>query len=275
MTTSPNEGRRAGLTARALRSQNARDAENAERLAAALLETLLNAVDATDPQTGAHVRRVARYALVLADAADLDEHAQHDVERVALFHDIGKIHEALFDIIHDHRKLTPAARRAILTHPQRGVEVLAPLDSFYPTLGDGVLSHHERWDGAGYPNGLEADAIPLSARIVAIADSFDAITFTRRYQSRRTATEAFELIGAGRGAQFDPDLTDLFLSPPVVDEVLGAMREAHQAATLHEGPQPDDRRHGATEPVPDVTFRWRSEAQKPRALVRGVRTARG
>ena len=273
--TLPTRTTSSHLTARALRAEDARNAESAERLAAALLETLLNAVDATDPQTGTHVRRVARYALALAAAADLDEHAQHDVERVALFHDIGKIHEALFDIIHDHRKLSAAARRAILTHPQRGVEVLAPLESFYPTLSDGVLSHHERWDGRGYPNGLAADAIPFSARIVAIADSFDAITFARRYQSGRTAAEAFALIGAGRGTQFDPDLTDLFLSPPVVEDVLDAMREAHDAASRSNPPGRADRRHGAAEPVPDVTFRWRSEGQKPRPRVRGARTVRG
>jgi HD-GYP domain-containing protein (c-di-GMP phosphodiesterase class II) len=247
--------------ARALRVKQARDCVNAERLAAALLETLLNAVDATDPQTGAHVRRVARYALVLADAAGLDEHAQHDVERVALFHDVGKIHEALFDIIHDHRKLSAADRRAILTHPQRGVDVLAPLEAFYPTLSDGVLSHHERWDGTGYPRGLAGEAIPLSARIVAIADSFDAITFSRRYHSGRSAREALDLIADGRGAQFDPELTDLFLFPPIVDEIVAAMKEC--------GDQPPpgkvERRHGEREVGPDVTFRWRHEAPPQRA----------
>ena len=246
---------------RALRVQTARDCASAERLAAALLETLLNAIDATDPQTGAHVRRVARYALILADAADLDEHAQHDVERVALFHDIGKIHEALFDIIHDHRKLTAADRRAILTHPQRGVDVLAPLEAFYPTLREGVLSHHERWDGTGYPRRLAGDAIPLNARIVAIADSFDAITAARRYQSGKSADEALHLIEQGRGAQFDPELTDLFLFPPIADEVLAAMRECG------DGPPPGsvERRHGEQERVPDVTFRWRREAPQQRA----------
>jgi HD-GYP domain-containing protein (c-di-GMP phosphodiesterase class II) len=249
------------LAVRALRAQNARDSANAERLAAALLETLLNAVDATDPQTGAHVRRVARYALIVADAAELDEHAQHDVERVALFHDIGKIHEALFDIIHDHGKLSAADRQAVLTHPQRGVDVLAPLEAFYPSLSEGVLSHHERWDGEGYPRRIRGDAIPLSARIVAIADSFDAITFTRRYQSGKSAHEAFTLIAQGRGTQFDPELTDLFLFPPVVDEIIAAMHEC--------GDQPPpnrvERRHGEFEQVPDVTFRWRNEGQQPRS----------
>jgi putative two-component system response regulator len=256
---------------RALCGEDVRNIESAERLAAALLETLLNAIDATDPQTGAHVRRVARYSLVLAEAADLDEHAQHDVERIALFHDVGKIHEALFDIIHDHGRLSPADRRAILTHPQRGVDVLAPLEAFYPALGAGVLSHHERWDGTGYPAGLAGDAIPLGARIVAIADTFDAITFTRRYQSGRSAAAAFDIIASGRGEQFDPELTDLFLLPPVRGEIQDAMH----APARPSAPTASDRRHGERERAPDVTFRWRNEVSRPRETGRPVRTRRG
>jgi HD-GYP domain-containing protein (c-di-GMP phosphodiesterase class II) len=93
------------------------------------------------------------------------------------------------------------------------VDVLAPLQAFYPELGPGVLSHHERWDGTGYPGRLAGAAIPLAARIVAIADSFDAITFTRRYQSGRSATAAFDIIGAGRGEQFDPGSHGPFPAP--------------------------------------------------------------
>src|SRR6476661_10384596 len=93
---------------------------SAERLAAASLETLLNAIEATDHETGQHLRRVARYALILGDAADLDTHALRALERIAIFHDIGKIHEALSEAISDDAKLTPAERRAILTHPARG-----------------------------------------------------------------------------------------------------------------------------------------------------------
>ena len=171
----------------------------AERLAAAVLETLLRAIDANDGQTGAHVRRVARYALILADAADLGERALRNIERIALFHDVGKIDEALFDIIHDDSTLTPAEREAVRTHPDRGANVLAPLAAFYPDLSTGILSHHERWDGTGYPRGLRGASIPLSARIVSIADAFDAITYGRRYRSPRGADEAAGTLMAGRG----------------------------------------------------------------------------
>src|SRR5213079_3042082 len=138
----------------------------AQRLSAATLETLLNAIDANDAITGAHVRRVASYALILGESAGLDKRTLHSIERVALFHDIGKLHEALTDIFHDPAKLTPEERRAVMTHPRRGAEVLAPLVAFYPDLGKGVAAHHERWDGTGYPQGLKGRRIPLPARVV-------------------------------------------------------------------------------------------------------------
>src|SRR5215831_12599702 len=120
------------LTGAALVARERRTRRAIERFAAAALETLLNAIDANDPQTGHHVRRVAAYAIIIADAAGLDERQLRAVERIALFHDIGKIHEALFDIVHEPTTLTDADRRAIATHPARGAEVLAPLEAFYP-----------------------------------------------------------------------------------------------------------------------------------------------
>jgi HD-GYP domain-containing protein (c-di-GMP phosphodiesterase class II) len=224
-----------------------------ERLAAAALETLLNAIDANDAQTGAHVRRVASYALILADAAGLSDHEKKVVEHVALFHDIGKIHEALFDIIHDDRKLTPAERRAIATHPVRGAQVLSPLKNFYPELPQGVLSHHERWDGQGYPRHLKGRRIPISARLVAITDTFDAVTHTRRYRPAQSIAEGQRVILEGRGTQFDPDVVDLFILPPVFQRILAAYER------MKRWPQPARQRSTGhdEEDVPDITFRWR------------------
>lgn len=231
-----------------------------ERLGAAALETLLNAIDANDPITGAHVRRVARYALVLADAMGADAHTCHAVERVALFHDIGKIHEALFDVIHDRGKLDPHERREIRTHPERGAKVLAPLAAFYPDLPKGVVAHHERWNGSGYPRGLKKKSIPLAARIVAIADTFDAITHSRRYRAGQSVQAGMKAIGEGRGTQFDPELVDLFLLPPVTDRIVEEMRAAN---SLERAPQRRRRsRGGARVGVPDVSFRWRDTAPR-------------
>ncbi len=225
---------------------------NAERLSAATLETLLNAIDANDAITGAHVRRVATYALILGEADGLDERTLHSIERVALFHDIGKLHEALTDIFHDPSKLTAEERRAVMTHPQRGAEVLAPLSVFYPDLGKGVAAHHERWDGTGYARGLKGKRIPLSARVVAIADSFDAITHRRRYSHARSFNEAVKAIAEGRGTQFDPDLVDLFLTPKVLEKIERAMRQANAPRTKRK-----NRRRGEALGIPDIIFRWR------------------
>src|SRR6185436_13609880 len=98
-------------------------------------------------------------------------------------------------------------------------KVLAPLASFFPELDKGVLAHHERWDGTGYPRGLRGRQIPLEARITSLADSFDAITHRRRYRGARGERAAMNAIAAGRGTQFDPRLADLFLSAGVADRV--------------------------------------------------------
>lgn len=193
----------------AVRERRARHA--AERFAAASLETLLNAIDANDAQTGAHVRRVATYALVISEAAGLSERECLNVERVALFHDIGKIHEALFDIIHDPTTLTAEDRRAVATHPRRGATVLAPLCGFYPELADGVLSHHERWDGTGYPDGKAAETIPIEARLLSVADAFDAMTSHRPYRPALSVERALAELERCAGTQFDPDLARTFV----------------------------------------------------------------
>jgi putative nucleotidyltransferase with HDIG domain len=236
----------------------------AERFSAAGLETLLRAIDANDPQTGAHVRRVAEYALPIAYALGLSESERRTIELTALFHDIGKIHEALFDIVHEHQKLTPAKRRAIHTHPLRGAEVLGPIANFHPQLADAVLSHHERWDGRGYPRGLKGTRIPLAARVVALADTFDAITHGRRYRDGRAASQAERIILQGRGTQFDPELVDLMLLPPVFDRIMRAQR-----ASARNGRQLPNRResHGVKErSQPKVKIRWRTRSGPPNTV---------
>jgi cyclic di-GMP phosphodiesterase len=249
-----------GAAATGLLYREHRIRANAERLSAATLETLLNAIDANDAVTGAHVRRVATYALILGNAAGYDERTLRSIERVALFHDVGKLHEALTDIFHEPSKLTPEERRAVTTHPQRGADVLAPLSVFFPDLGKGVAAHHERSDGTGYPRGLKGKRIPLTARVVAIADSFDAITHRRRYSHGRSFSVAVKAIADGRGTQFDPELVDLFLSPPVLSKIERAMRQANAPHRKRQ-----NRRRGEKQPVSDVTFRWRQPTNGPRA----------
>lgn len=229
-----------------------------ERFAAAALQTLLNAIDADDPDTGMHLRRTAARALVIADAAGFDARMQRTVERVALFHDIGKIHEALFDIVHERSRLTPEERLEIVTHPQRGANVLAPLEAFYPDLPAGVLAHHERWDGTGYPRRLRGRHIPIQSRITAIADTYDAVACSRRYRHGAGPAAALRVIAAGRGTQFDPELVDLVLLPPVARRLAHVHLSKHM---LH-----GRRRSHEHESVPEISFRWRSESLGSRGV---------
>jgi HD-GYP domain-containing protein (c-di-GMP phosphodiesterase class II) len=147
-----------------------------------------------------------------------------------------------------------------MTHPQRGAEVLAPLEGFFPDLPKGVAAHHERWDGTGYPRGLKGKKIPLAARVVAIADSFDAITHRRRYSQARSLGEAIRAIEEGRGTQFDPELVDVFLSPTVRARIEAVMREENQPHKKR-----SNRRRGEAQRAPDVTFRWRPRSNGSRA----------
>jgi HD-GYP domain-containing protein (c-di-GMP phosphodiesterase class II) len=247
----------------------------AERVAAAALEALLNAIDANDHETGAHVRRVANYALILARAAGVDERGRRSVERVALFHDIGKIHEALFDLVHDPDSLTAEERELIATHPRRGAEVLSPLLRFYPDLCAGVLAHHEWWDGNGYPEGRRGVEIPLPARIVAIADTFDVITHRRPYKAASSCDEAFRALAEGRGTQFDPELIDVALLPAVRKRLTRAERAA-RAAMLDAATSDSNQRHPRRQPrrAPDIKFRWRDETLGPHVPGRQTQAAR-
>lgn len=247
-----------GVGAALLVAYSRREMKLRERLAAASLETLLNAIDANDPVTGAHARRVATYALILARAQGLNVRAQRSVERIALFHDVGKIHAALFDIVHDSSSLSPEERRLVSTHPRRGAEVLEPLSMFYPDLSEGVLSHHEKWDGTGYPRRLKGTEIPLQARIVSIADTFDVITHSRPYKEGESVTDALNAIQEGSGTQFDPMLANLFVVAGVSSEVKTA---ADKANLEHLGS--DERRRNTQEYAPDITFRWRNTESGP------------
>ena len=224
-----------------------------ERLAGALLEALLNAIEANDPVTGMHLRRTAARALVIADAAGLDAAQQAAVERVALFHDIGKIYGALFDIVHGTVEADGSDSAASCSRTRRAARTCSRR---WPRSTRSCPPACWRTTSDGTAPAIRADfaaaRIPIEARITGIADTFDAVAQTRRY--RRGAGPRLRSMSsrAGRGTQFDPELVDLVLLPPVAHQLANVRLSKHM---LH-----GRRRSHEHEEVPDISFRWRSES---------------
>jgi HD-GYP domain-containing protein (c-di-GMP phosphodiesterase class II) len=173
------------------------------------LLALVAALDAREHETKAHSRRVAEYALALAHASHLGGDALENIRRGAMLHDIGKI--GVSDrILLKPAPLTEAEWAEMRRHPRVGSWILNGIESLRGA-SEVVLAHHERYDGRGYPQGLKGEAIPLGARLFAIADSLDAITSDRPYHQGRSFELAREEIAANAGAQFDPHVVDAFL----------------------------------------------------------------
>lgn len=173
------------------------------------MESLRLAVDAKDSYTKNHSDRVSYYAVLLAKALNLPENEIELIKNGGLFHDIGKI--GIPDsILQKAGKLTDDEYHDIKNHPSIGEHILMPAKIFNDIIPM-VKHHHERFDGKGYPSGLAGNDIPLSARIVCIADSFDAMTSDRSYRPRYTLYKALDELSRCKGAQFDPDLVDLFI----------------------------------------------------------------
>jgi putative nucleotidyltransferase with HDIG domain len=176
------------------------------------LEALVAALDAREHETKAHSRRVAEYAVRLAAETGMEKQLLEDLRRGALLHDIGKI--GLPDrILLKPASLTEAEWTEMRRHPKIGYWILQGIESLRPA-SEIVVAHHERYDGGGYPDGLAAGAIPLGARIFAIADSMDAITSARPYHKGHSFEAAREEISANAGAQFDPWIVERFLAIP-------------------------------------------------------------
>ena len=182
------------------------DLKNAYR---GTVESLRLAVDAKDSYTKNHSDRVALYSKLIGEQLNLPEDQMEILYDGALFHDIGKI--GIPDsILQKPGKLTDDEYDDIKNHPSIGAKIIAPAKIFDPIVPI-VKHHHERYDGRGYPSGLKGDDIPLLARIVTVADSFDAMTSDRSYRPRFTLIKALDELEAGKGTQFDPEIVDAFI----------------------------------------------------------------
>ena len=174
------------------------------------LNALVLAMEAKDPYTRGHSERVTRISLNIAKKLGLDEESMKYLKFCTLVHDIGKI--AIPDsILLKPSKLTLDEWAQIQLHPVRGKEILSPLKFLTPGM-DIVKHHHERYDGKGYPEGLKKNKIPLLARIVAIADAFDAMCSDRPYRKKYPVEYAIKEIERNKGKQFDPEIASVFLS---------------------------------------------------------------
>jgi putative two-component system response regulator len=189
--------------------------ERTEQVEAAhreILERLAMAAEHRDDQTGQHVKRVGHMSAVLARNLGLSPEQTDLIERAAALHDVGKI--GIPDhILRKQGPLTPHEFEVIKSHPTIGANILS--GGKFPLLRmaeEIALTHHERWDGKGYPRGLAGEAIPLSGRIVALADAFDAIISTRPYKRATPIEAAISEISAGAGTQFDPRVVEAFLA---------------------------------------------------------------
>lgn len=186
-------------------------AKELQRTHLQLIRTLGRAAEYRDNETGLHVIRMSHYAHQLALSAGLSKKAADELLHAAPMHDVGKIG------IPDHILLKPGALDddewiTMKKHPEFGAQIIGEHDSSLLKAASTIaLSHHEKWDGSGYPNGLKGTDIPLVGRIIAIVDVFDALTTARPYKKAWTVEDATDLIRRESGRHFDPELVERFI----------------------------------------------------------------
>ncbi len=179
-----------------------------------LLDLMVAAIEARDPYTSGHSKRVANTSTILARALGLTSAQVERVTVAALLHDVGKIDEAFAPILAKEGRLTPDEWAIMKRHPVRSAALVGMLSSLHDVVAP-VRHHHENWDGTGYPDGLKGEAIPLTSRIIMFADTLDAITTDRPYRRALGMEDARSEFVKFRGKQFDPGLCDVVLRPDV------------------------------------------------------------
>ncbi len=189
--------------------ENSRLVEDLEELFIGVVRTLSAAIDAKSPWTSGHSDRVTRIALSIGQGLGFTAGELKTLELAGLLHDIGKLatYEAILD---KPGRLTPEESRVMRLHPKKGAEILAPIKQMKEVV-PAIRHHHEAYDGTGYPDGLKGDGIPLPARILAVADTVDAMGADRPYRKGKSMAEIVNELQRCRGAQFDPAVVDVFL----------------------------------------------------------------
>jgi putative nucleotidyltransferase with HDIG domain len=188
------------------------DASNPESLPQSVLDTVTSlayAVDAKDQYTQGHSQKVSAYAALLAEAVGMSESEVEEIRLGAVLHDVGKV-GIPESILNKSGPLNPDEWETMKTHVTYGAKILEPLTAL-ARIRQMVLHHHEFFDGSGYPSAVSGDNIPIGARIITIADSYDTITSDRSYKKGRTAVEALAELERCANTQFDPQLVEAFV----------------------------------------------------------------
>lgn len=173
------------------------------------IQALLTALEARDPYTRGHSERVRSWAIRIAQHLGLPLSQVEIIGQAAHLHDIGKV--GVRDaILFKPGSLTPEEWQIMRSHPEVGVSILRPVQLLHATLPI-IRGHHERWDGKGYPDGLRSDNIPLGARIVAVADAYDALKSSRPYRQGFPPEEAKRILSEGAGTQWDKQVVAVLL----------------------------------------------------------------
>lgn len=188
--------------------ENARLYEETKKMFLSIIGALTAAIDAKDPYTHGHSRRVTYYSMMIADAIGATPEFIETLKLASLLHDVGKI-GIPESILRKIDKLTDDEYRTIIGHSLIGAKILGNIDALMHVI-PAIKYHHERYGGGGYPDGLKGDDIPLAARILSVADTFDAMTTDRPYRKRLSDEEALRELGRNRGRQFDPELVKVF-----------------------------------------------------------------
>jgi len=179
-----------------------------------LLELMVKSIEARDPYTSGHSRRVQRFSTTIARAIGLSETEIQHVGHAALLHDVGKIYEKYAGVLSKQDKLTPEEWAIIQEHPEDGANLIATMTRLRD-LVPAVRHHHENWDGTGYPDRVAGEGIPLAARIIRFADTIDAMTTERPYRRPLTEAQVHAEVVRCRGTQFDPSIADRLLESPL------------------------------------------------------------
>jgi HD-GYP domain-containing protein (c-di-GMP phosphodiesterase class II) len=178
-----------------------------------LLQLFVQTVEFRDPYTSGHSQRVSRSSRIISELLELPKKETERIATAALLHDVGKIHQVFGPILSKTGRLTPEERAVMELHPIKSAELVAKISDLQD-LVPAVRGHHERWDGAGYPDQLAGERIPLGARIITIADTIDAMITDRPYRKALGEVEVREELAKHRGTQFDPAICDMLLASP-------------------------------------------------------------